>query len=301
MSGGKRAGIRAWFSADGLVSLLVLVASLTVSFIAVDFGIDRGAFLLHFRQSRVSHFAPATSFEYGSPNDHGFDWSVLLKNWDTTLPAILGMILLVRRRRETPATILPVVWLALSVVVFAGHKPWWPYYYVHNAVPLCWCAAVGVAAAAEWIRRRGQTALSLTAAAFAIAAVSWSGARIYFEISGIRGAPQTDSSLVLKEMNRLRPFARFIYTDQPVYSFHSGIPMPPDLAVLPLKRFWSGEMTNARLAAQLGEAKPEVVLLRNDTRAVPFQDLIDAEYRVVYQDADHRLYMRKSLAKAAGY
>jgi hypothetical protein len=106
---------------------------------------------------------------------------------------------------------------------------------------------------------------------------------------------------VLREIERLKHFARFIYTEQTVYSFHSGIPMPPDLAILPLKRFWSGDMTNARIAAEMWETKPEVILLRNDAREVPFQDLIDAEYRVVYQDTDHRLYTKKSLAKAAGY
>ena len=77
--------------------------------------------------------------------------------------------------------------------------------------------------------------------------------------------------------------------------------MPPNLAVLPLKRFWSGEMSNARVAAEMWGAQPEVILLRNDTREVPFQDLMDAEYRVVYQDTDHRLYTKKALAKAAGY
>ena len=77
--------------------------------------------------------------------------------------------------------------------------------------------------------------------------------------------------------------------------------MPPDLAVVPLKRLWSGEMTNARVEEEMRTIQPEVILLRNDTREVPFQDLLDAEYRVVYQDADHRLYTKKALAKQAGY
>ena len=77
--------------------------------------------------------------------------------------------------------------------------------------------------------------------------------------------------------------------------------MPPGLAVLPLKRLWSGDMTNARVAEELRTIKPEVILLRNDAREVPFQELIDAEYRVVYQEAEHRLYTTKTLAKQAGY
>ena len=77
--------------------------------------------------------------------------------------------------------------------------------------------------------------------------------------------------------------------------------MPPELAVVPLKRLWSGDLTNARIVERMRAIKPEVILLRNDTREVPFQGLIDAEYRVVYQDADHRLYTQRALAKQAGY
>src|SRR5206468_11200597 len=68
------------------------------SFVAIDYVIDSGAFLLHFRQSWSSHFATPKSFEYGSANDHPFDWSILLKNWDTTVPSLLGIALLLRTK-----------------------------------------------------------------------------------------------------------------------------------------------------------------------------------------------------------
>ncbi len=41
--------------------------------------------------------------------------------------------------------------------------------------------------------------------------------------------------------------------------------------------------------------------MQRSTREVPFQHLLDAEYRVVFQDAEHRLYTKKALAKQAGY
>ena len=151
----------------------------------IDYLIDRGAFLLHFRQSWSSHFATAKSFEYGSANDHPFDWSIFLKNWDPTVPALVGIGLLLRAKLPAlysrdrmslvspslrlspppsagervagqPATgpsgsvgktvvaMVPFAWLTLTSIVFATHKPWWSYYYIHIAVPLCWCAAIGV-------------------------------------------------------------------------------------------------------------------------------------------------------------
>jgi hypothetical protein len=46
-----------------------------------------------------------------------------------------------------------------------------------------------------------------------------------------------------------------------LYSFHSSIPLPPNLAVVMLKRLWSGDMTNDRIAAELREFKPGLILL----------------------------------------
>lgn len=55
------------------------------------------------------------------------------------------------------------------------------------------------------------------------------------------------------------------------------------------------------LVAELAAAKPEVLLLKNDARERPFQGWLEAEDRLVYQDAHHRLLAHHSVAKTAGY
>jgi hypothetical protein len=75
--------------------------------------------------------------------------------------------------------------------------------------------------------------------------------------------------------------------------------MPPDLAVVMLKRLWSGEMTNARIAAEMRAIQPELVLLRNNGRGTPFQDLIQTQYRLVYEDKDDLLYVNKTIVAKA--
>jgi len=302
---GRRGGAAAILRSPSIRSLsatgLFFVAGLALSFVAIDYLIDGGSYLRHFQQSWSSHFAHAKSFEYGSPNDHPFEWSIFLKNWDTTVPAILGIIVSLGQVRNAAAAILPLSWLVLVLVIFATHKPWWSYYYLHIAIPLCWCAAIGWEAIGRWIRLRRSVPFAVFLGLFGICAAGWVGSRVYLQMVGIRNSPRTYASLVLGEIERLKPFVRFIYTDESIYSFHAGIPMPPKLAVLPLKRLWSGDMTNTRVAEEMWAIKPEAILLRNDMRAAPFQNLIDAEYRVVYQDATHRLYTKKSLAKQAGY
>jgi hypothetical protein len=276
-------------------SALLFAASLAMSFIAIGVLVGEGSYWLQLKQAWAAHFAPTRSFEYGSPADHPFDWSILLKNWDTTLPAIAGIIVCVSQRRMNPSMIIPVAWAVLEFVVFGTHKPWWSYYYIHNAIPLCWCAAIGIAAVVQRLRLQRSVPLYVLCSLFVMAAAAWAVGRVYLEVSAIRDSPKLYSSLVLKEIKRFEPFTRFIYTDEPVYSFHSGIPLPPQLAILSLKRLWSGDMTNARLVEELRATPPGLMLLGNSTRELPFGDWLNREYRLVYQDAQHRLYAHGSI------
>jgi hypothetical protein len=131
----------------------------------------------------------------------------------------------------------------------------------------------------------------------AACAQSWMGGRLYLQIKTVRASPQIDSSLVFRQINRFKPHTKWFYASDPIYSFHAGIPMPPDLAVVMLKRLWSGEMTGAKIAAEMRDIQPGIVLLRNDSRAVPFHDLIRAQYQLVYEDREHLLYIHKSIAR----
>ncbi len=282
-----------------LWSMLLFVTSLAVSFVAIMLLVGGGSYLMQLNQSWAAHFAWAKSFEYGSPSEYPFDWSVLLKNWDTTVPAVLGIILSLSQVRRSPVAIVPLVWLALTLAVFGAHKPWWSYYYVHNAIPLCWCAAIGMAGLWRRMRHQRSVGLGCLLGVFALVGIAWMGARVYLQVTSIRRSPQIYSAVVLTEVGRLKPFTKFMYTDDPVYSFHTGIPLPPKLGVISLKRFWSGDLTNARLAEELEAVKPGILLLKNNSRELPFNELIHAQYRLIYEDADHRLYGHKAvLAKA---
>jgi len=316
----EREGHRPWFG--GFVGALAIFGgSLVVTFVAITFLTGAEAYWVQLRQSWSAHFAATKSFEYGSPADHPFEWSVYLKNWDTTIPALIGILFCLQRQfrresrpsseqaapspwpsppvweRETRRLLLvPVAWIALTVVVFGIHKPWWSYYYVHNAVPLCICAAIGIVAVVKWLGHQKKIPLTAVAGVAGVIIAGWMGARVYLQISQIRSSPKIYSSLALKEIERYKALTKFIYTDEPAYSFHSGIPMPPALAVITLKRLWSGDMTNARIVEELKLAKPGLMLLKNQTAELPFSDWMQTEYRLVYQDDRHNLYAHKSIA-----
>ena len=113
--------------------------------------------------------------------------------------------------------------------------------------------------------------------------------------------PKLYNCRALKEIARFRPFTQYLFADQPIYSFHSGIPVPPGLAILSLKRFWTGEMSNARLVSELEAVRPGLMLLSGDPGERCFQDLLNSHYQLVYEDPTSRLYTLKSVATKAPY
>ena len=73
--------------------------------------------------------------------------------------------------------------------------------------------------------------------------------------------------------------------------------MPPDLAIVSLKRFWAGDMTIERLISDLATSRPEIILLANDSKPVVFQDFLNSDYRLTYIDTRHRLFVRKNIKR----
>jgi len=108
--------------------VLVFGVSLGIGFVALNF-LTGSPIGLQLKQAWAAHFSSARSFEYGSAIEHPYDWSVLLKNWDITLPTLFGVLALFPewKKSESRMAFLPLAWLALSLVVFSLHKPWWEY------------------------------------------------------------------------------------------------------------------------------------------------------------------------------
>jgi hypothetical protein len=280
--------------------------------------------LVQFQQSWGAHFASTKSFEYGSPDDHPFEWKVLLNNWDTSVPALFGVALLAQRliadrfnliptstlsfQKKVPqpsmlldTNILPLAWLVLTLAVFSTHKPWWTYYYIHNALPLCWCGSIAFSSLWSYLQKRWRWQWILLSGVGALSAIGWMCARLYLQEQNIRNAPRISSCLVLREIERFSSYTKFMFSDQPIFSFHARIPMPPHLAMISLKRLWSGELTNERVTNELENVKPGLILLGIESTDVPYDELLHREYRLVYRDSSNLLYAHRSISKKAQY
>jgi hypothetical protein len=283
---------------------LIFGGTVLFAAVAVDLAVDQGAYLANFHQSWQSHFGAATTTEYGAPSEHVFDWTLFLKNWDNTIPALAGIALITAKFRGQFSWLFPLVWLGWSLVIFINHTPWWPYYYVHIAIPLCWLAAMALVWMMERTpevykaRRRpsgrqksGKFPVALAGIVlFIVLAATWMGLRVYSQVLSVQALPRTFSSLVIAEAQRYKPYTHWLYADNVALSFHTDIPMPPSMAVVPLKRLWAGEMTADRMAEEFNRYQPELAILNNDNTDNPFRNVLDSKYRVVYQDNLYQLY-----------
>jgi hypothetical protein len=123
--------------------------------------------------------------------------------------------------------------------------------------------------------------------------------RVYLQIATMKALPRTFSSLVITETERYRPFTHWLYADDQTLSYHIDIPMPPSLAVVPLKRFWSGAMTADLVAEEFDRYRPELAILNNENATIPFRELLNSNYRLVYQDERYQLFVSTNVIRQA--
>ncbi|MBL9139756.1 MAG: glycosyltransferase family 39 protein [Verrucomicrobiales bacterium] len=245
-----------------------------------------------FQQIREAHFANGVSSEFGGPEQHGFDWNALLKNWDQALPAACALLALAIPRKGRRTWNPGAAWLGYALILFAWHRPWWSYYYVHVAMPLCWCAARGLTGA--WAMTNTQRRFRGILRVGSLAILTWMSARVCLEIRDLGRLPRIDSSLALQEIRARADRVQWLFTDDPVYSFHAGIPLPPRLAVVSLKRMWSGSLTRAAIVDEVRTKMPELILLRSTSDDSGFGGLLEGSYELTFRDGIHHLYIRNA-------
>jgi hypothetical protein len=87
---------------------------------------------------------------------------------------------------------------------------------------------------------------------------------------------------------------RWLYTDRPIFAFLTGIPIPPNLAVVTQKRVLSGDLTDEEITATLEAYSPEMIL--NSRFGLPVVDeyMRTRNYARIDETPKYRLYLRRA-------
>ncbi len=315
-----------------------------------------------YREAWQSHFAAKPASVAAQIDRLAFSPELLVQHTEALWGVGAALVVLVWKRSLRPV-LFPLVLLATVLVVHLIHRPYWPYYYLHFAVPIAWLTGYGVAefckaawqgtafAAAErragsvepgagaqgqgaeregpesgsewpdakgqaqggrgrawsgrdggwkrWRRRLAGWAVLLAAAVLVSVVESYGGLRLYDEIQEIRALPRTEGNPIITAMRRYASRTHWVYTKATMYPFDAGLPVIPELAVLPLKRYWSGQITERRILAILKEYRPEQILLTSYGATDPkMREFVKDDYAPVCQDSGYTLYIAKGLAGA---
>jgi hypothetical protein len=240
---------------------------------------------------------------FDRPEDHKFEPKLLESHVECAAAAGLGIIaaLIQKRLREVA---FPVVLLATASAVHAIHRPWWNYYYLHLALPLAWLAGWTLNEIIRAVRRllySGPFNLSAPAAwkalalcALAALAIARSERRLESNIRYIRQRPLAEANPIVKKMKEFAGRTRWVYCEDGSYPFHAGLPVPPELAIIMPKRFWSGQISTAAVLETCEHYKPELVVLPFATaKEGEWKSHLGAEYDFACDDAKSSLYIAK--------
>jgi hypothetical protein len=126
-------------------------------------------------------------------------------------------------------------------------------------------------------------------------ALTVSEVRLEANIRSFRQSPRADQSPLLAKMKQFAPNTRWVYSQRVIYPFQAGLPVPPEIAVVVLKRYWSGQITPEQIVEVCRRYQPEQLVLYKVRAGGEWKELLAAEYLPVYEDTNCVLYVAKRI------
>lgn len=196
-------------------------------------------------------------------------------------PAAMGLVVWIWQRRR--ALLFPALALVTALLVHLHHRPYWSYYRIHFSIPLAWLGAVGLVEGwrllwagfptrSPWAwpgLSAGCLAWSLAAAT----AVALTPEKTWWEIQRLRQAPLARDDQRVQALRAHADGGDWIFTEDRIRAFWARLPIPPELAVIPAKRLWSGQLPPEQVRACLDRYEPALIFL-SETSIVRFR-LVD--------------------------
>ncbi len=258
-----------------------------------------------FQSSYKSHFTEHSAFGMERPEDFSPPVSLVRDHLECILAAVAGLVLVAQQRRWR-AFAFPIVLLITALVVHAIHRPWWDYYYLHLAIPLAWLAGFAVSEAISGgSRLLSKSRFNLSSAntwkgivlcCLLAAALVRSEKRLEADVKDLRQRPTVEASPVLAKMREYGDRTHWVYVQfgKEMYPFHARLLMPPEIAMVTRKRYWSDQITTGEIVKTCRRYQIEQLLLNPAKIEDDWKGFL-GDYDIVYQDTNSVLYIAKRL------
>ncbi|MGA2248578.1 MAG: glycosyltransferase family 39 protein [Verrucomicrobiota bacterium] len=255
-----------------------------------------------------AHFAETSVYGLQSPGDFHMPSSVFFDHAECVGAAIVGLIF-VARTRQWREFAFPVTLICTAFAIHLVHRPWWMYYYLHLAIPMSWLAGFAVSEAIakvpepftkgqfNWSSQRTWQAMGLCAL-IAITLVRSEG-RFEGGLKDLRQRERIDRSAIIAKMEVYAAHTHWVYapSSKEAYPFSVQLPMPPELAVVTLKRFWSDQITTKEIVDTCRRYQVEQLMLNAGKHEEDWNDYLK-DYNIMYSDTNFVIYISKRLTTA---
>ena len=276
-----------------------LGAALLVFFV-VSFFWGRGSFQIAYR----SHLGARPVAGMQRPEDFPFPVQTVLDHLDCVAAAAVGVWLALKGRLRRKL-VFPVVLLATAVGVHLVHRPYWVYYYVHLAVPLAWLAGYAVSEALAFslaVLSKGSVPPSrkrlwtgVAAGVLAALVMVCSEKRLEAEMAGIRSRQRADTDAIVVKMKAYSAKTRWVYAQEPIYPFAARLLMPPELADVTVKRFWSRQLAVSDVVEIARRYGVEQAVFNSEHIGNDWKEWLQADFVAAGTNNDSALYVLKTL------
>lgn len=257
---------------------------------------ERNALVELWKPHTVGVYVPG----FGEPGDFKFDPGLLWRNIECVVGAAVSVVWALFRRRVREI-VFPIVLLLTAAAVHAVHRPWWNYYYLHFAIPLAWLASWAIF---EGIKKvyalisvkppNGRTHSfwqPLATGALVALVLARSERNLEGTVKGLRQVPRVDANPIVTNMLSYGERVRWVYARAPIYAFHAKLAIPPELAVVTPKRFWSGQITREQIISICSRYEPELLILPETAKNGEWAPLLSRKYHEAVHDNRNTLYI----------
>lgn len=246
-----------------------------------------------------SHFTRLNSDAKMQAEQNAFDsGKVLLGNPISFLLA--GFCVIRRFLIGDHRVIIPwLVALIVGIGIHSVHIPWWWYYTIHIVIPLSFLAGVGacdlINILKERILNKNSNVLVVVLSVFGAAASTFLCFRTYLAYKNITALTPLENNAT-QILRKYSAVTKWGFTRDPMNGFVANIVAPPELVVLPMKRFWSGQITREKILKIWKHYKPEQIVIDNgENTKIAEWATFSTNYTLVFVEGKTEIYIRNNL------
>ncbi len=224
-------------------------------------------------------------------------YTVMRRDWALSLLAVLSIALI--RRKNLWQHLLPLLWLVVAAIALQLHNPVWRHHSLLLTIPAAWAGALALVwlwnvSRFKWLHCAG-IALACYIVIFGIRNI----ARLtLFDLPAEARQDIHAREVLLARVMQNQSRTQWLFSDLPMVAFRAGIPTPPSVAVVSVKRMNAGQLSDADIVDAMEKYHPEQIAIGRVPFGAEVMKYFDEHYRLMWQERKVSHYLRADLSGA---